>query len=235
MENPDLSNLLGQETVKKIYEDGASESIKEASKIGVDLVKALRLFTAPIQLAAAYQDRFVKYLDEIRDSVPVDKQIDCSPSIGGPILERLKYIEEDNYLKNLYLNLLKKAIDRDNINQAHPAFVTIIEQLSPDEALILKIISESWPKITMEVLIETTIEVGAISCEEIIVNNFPLEELVFQQNFEMYMKHLNFLNLVEMTQGQFNDGKVVPPNMTKVFRVCYLSSFGQLFYNACIK
>ena len=57
--------------------------------------------------------------------------------ISGPIIDRLKYAEEDNPLTELFLHLLARSIDTDRINEAHPAFIHIIDQLSPDEALIL--------------------------------------------------------------------------------------------------
>jgi hypothetical protein len=36
-----ISNILGADTVKKIYEDAASKPVQEGSKIATDLVKAL--------------------------------------------------------------------------------------------------------------------------------------------------------------------------------------------------
>jgi hypothetical protein len=42
----------------------------------------------------------------------------------------------------MYLNLLAKAIDKDQSSKAHPAFVKVIGQLSPDEALLIDGISK---------------------------------------------------------------------------------------------
>ena len=138
-----FSNILGADTVKKVYEDGLSLPVQEGGKAMTDLIKAARLFTAPIQYLAAYQDRLTKYLDRVREGVPVERQIEAPPSLSGPIMERLKYLEEDNYLTDLYISLLQKAIDKEKIQEAHPAFFHIIDQLSPDEAMILFVISES--------------------------------------------------------------------------------------------
>ena len=46
-------------------------------------------------------------------------------------------MEDDNPLTELYLNLLARAIDKERCDEAHPAFVTIIEQMSPDEAMVM--------------------------------------------------------------------------------------------------
>jgi len=234
MEMTDLSNILGQETIKKIYEDGVSESTKEIGKASTDIVKTLRLFLAPFQLGAAYQDRFVKFLDKIRESVPEEKQIPCPPSIAGPVFEKLKYIEETNYLKDLYLNLLQKAIDKDRINEAHPAFVSLIEQLSPDEALTLKVVAEN--RISIEIKFDTIIEVGSIPSEQIIKNNFPLAELIFPQNFNMYVSHLTHMNLIETPQYNLGEPDAsIDSKPAIAHRFIKLSNFGELFYKACIK
>jgi hypothetical protein len=49
-----LANILGADSVKKVYEDGLSESVQEIGKISTDFIKAVRLFTAPIQYLGAY-------------------------------------------------------------------------------------------------------------------------------------------------------------------------------------
>jgi len=229
-----ISNILGQETIKKIYEDGASEPTKEVCKILVDVVRTFRLFTAPFQLAAAYQGKFEKYLEKVRNSVPEENQIECPASLAVPVFEKLKYLEEDNYLKDLYLNLLTRAIDKDRVNEAHPAFITIIEQLSPDEALILKILAEN--NIRFEVISDTVVEIGSTVKEQMVENNFPTGSLVFPQDFQMYLSHLNYLNLIDMPQYNIGEPDTTKENNpVKIYRMARLSEFGTLFYNACIK
>ena len=39
----DLSNILGQETIKKIYEDGASEPTKEIGKVATDILSVAQV------------------------------------------------------------------------------------------------------------------------------------------------------------------------------------------------
>ncbi|MCC9168844.1 DUF4393 domain-containing protein [Pontibacter harenae] len=233
MDTPDFSNILGQETIKKIYEDGLSNPTKEVGKTATDLVKAARLFTAPIQLLAAYQDRLEKYLNQVREAVPEERQIESPASIAGPVLEKLKYIEDENYLKDLYLNLLKKAIDREKINEAHPAFVSIIEQLSPDEALIIKVVAEQ--RIYYKAKFFTIIEVGDTSKEDIVENLFPLEQLTFPQHFNMYILHLIYLNLIDtpiFQQTEPDESHEQKPVINS--RYIRLTEFGVLFHKACI-
>jgi hypothetical protein len=231
-----IGNILGADTIKKAYEDVASQPLQEGSKAATDLIKALRLFTTPIQFLAAWQDRLTKYLDKVRNSVPVENQIPAPASISGPILERLKYLEEDNYLTNLYLNLLSRAIDKDRIQEAHPAFYHIIDQLSPDEAMILFIIKGE------PIYIDYTMD---LYTDENNISRFrkgvsqrdttPKQKISFIEHFNMYISHLKALDLVYWRK---NDETTLQENgvQTGVFvkTQIELTEFGSLFVKACI-
>ncbi|HEX8376239.1 MAG TPA: Abi-alpha family protein, partial [Pedobacter sp.] len=132
-----IANIFGAETVKKIYDDGLSKSVQQLGDTSADIIKALRLFTAPFQLLATYQERLTRHLNKVAEAVPEEKQIEAPPSISGPIIERLKYLEDGNPMTSLFLNLLTRAIDKDRINEAHPGFIHVIDQLSSDEATLL--------------------------------------------------------------------------------------------------
>ncbi len=45
-------------------------------------------------------------------------------------------------LRNLYIELLAKASTKDLNENAHPSFINIINSLSPDEAILLKILNK---------------------------------------------------------------------------------------------
>lgn len=235
-------NILGADTVKKIYEDGLSESVQETGKISTDFIKSARLFTAPFQFLGAYQDRLTKYLNKIREGVPEERQIEAPTSLSGPIMDRLKYLEENNYLTDLYISLLQRAIDRDRVNEAHPAFFHIIEQLSPDEALLLfKIAEESIDyEYTMD-LIEGENGKSRFENVKVLKDTSPKDKMTFVEHFEMYISHLESLNLLkwsliseepiwENNEIQNNRKQNGTYRKTKI----YLTKFGDLFVKACI-
>ena len=120
----------------ELYGDMVSRPAKQVGELAVDALKTFRLLLAPFQLGAHYQDRFRKWLDNVRDSVPTENQVDAPASIAGPVIKALMFLEEGDPLVELYLNLLRRAIDKERQDEAHPAFARIIEQLSPDEAAI---------------------------------------------------------------------------------------------------
>jgi len=232
-----LANILGAETIKRIYEDGFSGSVQETGKMLTDLMKSLRLFTLPLQLAANYQDRITKYLDKVRDAVPEKNQIEAPPSLSGPIIERLKYLEENNYLTDLYLNLLSRAIDKERVNEAHPAFFHIIDQLSPDEAMLLFVLNQKVIdyKYSLEHIHDEDGKFISWGKKEITVDTTPKDKLIFVDNFFMYIEHLRSLNLVYwvvLKKEPIWDGRI-QTHATSEDEIG-LTDFGSLFVKACI-
>jgi len=232
-----LSNILGQDTVKKIYEDAASQPIQESSKAATDLVKALRLFTAPIQLLGAYQDRLSKYLDKVRGNVKEENQIEAPPSISGPVLDRLRYLEDENYLTELYLTLLSKAIDKERVQEAHPAFFHIIDQLSSDEAMLVYLLKDEQIDYTytMDLYLDHD---NKYKFKNPTPKGAPIfkEKIAFNEYFHMYIEHMRSLNLVFWNK----DNEIVIRNNqeiqtgTEIKTTVGLTQFGTLFVKACV-
>lgn len=235
MKLDDISNLLGAKTVEKAYEDAASQPMKEVGKTATDFVKTLRLFTAPFQLAATFQDRLEKYLDKVRNNVPEEKQIDCHPMIAGPVIERLKYLDEQSNLTILFLTLLERAINIDRVNEAHPAFIHIIDQLSPDEAYILYVLKDS------EIEIIDTLDLDKANNKfynlKVIEGGFPEEKLTIPNNFEIYYSHLESLNLIQwpVTKQEpiWNEGHTIQLGLKRYSKI-EVTGWGKLFIKACI-
>jgi len=233
-----LSNILGADTVKKIYDDGLSGSVQEAGKMLTDFMKTARLFTAPFQLAASVQDRLSKYFEKVRNSVLEENQMEAPASLSGPIIERLKFLEENNYLTDLYLNLLTRAIDKERINEAHPAFFHIIDQLSPDEAMLLFILNQNQIdyKYRLERFADDKNKFVKWGEKETIINTAPKDKFIFIDYFFIYVEHLRSLNLVfwdvVSTEPVYNENRI-QTHAASTDKIG-LTDFGKLFVKACI-
>ena len=129
--------------IEEAYSDGVSSTLQEASKIGVDAVKTIRLMLFPLQFGAMAQDRLAKYIAQSLEAVPVENRIEPAESLAFPLAEKLRVQEEGSLLTEAYLNLLSRAMDRERVGEAHPAFINIISQLCPDEILLLNQIGKS--------------------------------------------------------------------------------------------
>ena len=115
-----VAKIIDSQVANKAYDDLLADAMKEGGKALADTVKAFRLFTAPIQLLAVAQDRLAVFCDRVRAKVPEDRQQEAAPSIALPILMDLRFMEDENPLTELYLNLLARAIDRERCSEAHP-------------------------------------------------------------------------------------------------------------------
>lgn len=233
MKLDELGNIVGAKTVEKIYDDGLSTATKESGKALTDIAKSLRLFTLPFQLAASLQDRLDRYFQKVRNEVPNDRQIDSPPMIAGPIIERLKYLEENNHLTELFLNLLARSIDTERINEAHPAFIHVIDQLSPDEAIILFELRSKDIKVVDTM--DYDIEKNFFSNRQIRDGGFPVEKLTFPDKFSMYYDHLESLSLISWPMDK--QVPIIENNIqTGITRYSYLTTteFGKLFTKACV-
>ena len=178
-----MAKIADSQLAIKAYDDLLADAMKEGGKALSDIIKGLRLFTTPLQFLALWQDRLMARLETARAKVPEDRQQEAAPSIALPILMELRFMEDENPLTELYLNLLARAIDKERCSEAHPAFVKIIEQLSPDEAMVMWQFGkrDSWAR--------------PPASGQSVGTHFPSESLMYPQNFSIYAEHLHALNL----------------------------------------
>lgn len=220
--------------VDKVYDDLASGAFREVGNLAKNTVKAARCILAPIDYLATQQDRFQRYLKRINDKVPEAQQINAHPQISGPVMDNLKYVEECSIITEMFLNLLARAIDKERVNEAHPAFANIIGQLSPDEAKILYYFDKKKYELKQySTFYPSTNTFGPRSTT---YNEFPTSKLMYPQNYFMYLDHLHSLNLAGIWQkgnqkptfsGGQQDGVVIKSETN-------LTTFGELFIKACV-
>ncbi len=220
--------------VEKAYDDLIQPAAEEVGSIAKSTIKAARFVLAPIDYLAAQQDRYQKFLKRVSENVPEENLIPAHPQIAGPVMDNLRYIDEENIIATLFINLLSRAVDKERVNEAHPAFVNIIYQLSPDEALLINHLADSEAKlIQVSDFYPQSNTFGPARTE---TNEFPLDQLAYPENYLMYMDHLHSLNLA----GIWQVGNQQPINTsgqqtgTRIISNAQLTNFGHLFAKACV-
>ncbi len=94
-----------------------------------------------------FEDRFKKDLEEKIQSIPAENIVEPKASIAGPALQNLAFSHEEPNLKDMYLSLLSSAMNSEKNDDAHPAFVEIIKQLTSEEARLLPLfLKDDLPK-----------------------------------------------------------------------------------------
>jgi hypothetical protein len=231
-----IEALAKQLPIKEAYEDGVQKPLQEAGNALTDIVKTGRLLLAPFQLGAAYHERFARYCKRIADKVPEERRIEVMPVISGPVLEALRYVEEDQLPTEYMLELLSCAMDSSRVEDAHPAFGQIVSHLSPDEALILFHLKKRTYRLRQyQDLHHAPIKrFGPATVEW---NDFPTGILARPDLFLMYMSHLLHLDIA----GAWGTGENEYPKneeniqtgLHQIFEA-KLTPFGEMFARACV-
>lgn len=151
-----------------IYQDSVQPAAKEIGTALQTVAKTIHIVLAPVSaLVWGYEQikDFVstKVAEKLKD-VPPENIATPKPNVAGPALESLKYTGHEEMLRDMYANLLAASMDTRTASGAHPAFVEIIRQLTPDEARILRLFAQDrpFPLVTVrrEYKVETPSERG---------------------------------------------------------------------------
>ena len=227
----DLSKVL---PIGEVYKDLLQPSFKQIGEGLESVVKTSRFIIAPFEYLGNLHDKYLNFLKKVSDRVINDELVEVHPKITGTIFENIKYLEEENILFNMFVELLVNAISKKNTSKAHPAFVQIINQLSPDEALMIYHFKhnsyEFWEQADLDY------ENNRFYNHRITRNDFPLNTLTFPNNFTMYINHLNNLQIAGVPEYRnqepiISSGKQIG---VKIFRKTSFLDLGLLFYDCCI-
>ena len=129
-----------------IYQDAIQPAAKEAGKSLYLITRAVNALT-PVE-------GFVWGVEKIRDfvrervaakldNVPPEDVQQPKPHVAVPAIEALRYTGSESDLAELYANLLATSMDKATAYRAHPGFVDMIKNMSPDEAKIMKFLATS--------------------------------------------------------------------------------------------
>lgn len=247
-------NILGQ-----IYTDLAQPSVKAVGQALGSVFEFSTSFLLPIKLLNEkfrlnFKKRIIEYEKKLEE-IPDEKRCEVHPQVGTPIIEKLSYTTNDE-IADLFTTLLANASNIDMVNTAHPAFISIIERLSPDEARIIKYLKGKsdiqYSDFRGNVLngngYNTIIEHATL---------VPLEvTLAFPKNVNAYLANFVSLGILfdmngiyKVDQTIYNKIKEVygfekykaelTPNIFKniIVNNSYykVTDFGKLFIQACIK
>ncbi len=248
MDELEMFKAVPSDVVKAAYDDAASGALKEAGKIGEDLVKTVRLVLFPLQYTAALQDRLAKHLRRAIDRVPEERRIAPVESLALPIAEQLRFHDEKSVIGAMFVSLLSRAMDRERVGEAHPAFVQIVGQLASDEAVLIQQISAAQPSAYMRppkkgvaglVKKEREALIDASSMSEEQKRHLQRvavrpEELAQPELVYTYIEHLVSLGIVSYTNEPWNEGFKGAKGASFDFWFVGLNGLGELFHRACL-
>jgi len=248
-----------------IYQDLIQPAAKEVGSALGTVAKTVNIALAPIAgIVWSYesiQGYISKRVSEKLKNIPEENIETPKISVAGPALEALRFTGDDEEeLREMYANLLANALDKNTKNNVHSSFIEIIKQLSPQEALLLKFLSEmkSFPlicsyeetqKMTGNIGENSVLHWGRNNREASFVSNMVDQEFIkvcidFDENLDIDISLDNFrrLQLIEIetqtlhkfVDNKWLDNKSVIQLQIGTIEAYYFSMYGRNFVKMCM-
>lgn len=149
-----LAGAIGDtlKTAPTLYEDILQPTVQEVGKFVARIPRAINAAFSGLDkwiLNKEYEiDETKKLLEKKLENIDPDKIVEPETYVAVPAIQAISYSMNSEELRNLYANLLAKAMNSDTKDMVHPSFVEIIKQLSPIDSKIFKEIG-STPSFTV--------------------------------------------------------------------------------------
>jgi hypothetical protein len=203
-----------------LYQDLLQPAVQEVGKGLQTVAKLVHVALAPLSMVVWGYDQIRDYLQETitekLKNVPPEQIVPPKMTIAGPTVEALRFAAHEPNLRELYANLLATSMNSETVQNAHPAFVEIIKQLTPDEARMLKYLFNtddfSHEVVDMVVIAKTSKKVGSEVVTEPFSHGFnSYDELATASNcttpdlVRSYIDNLRRLGLWSINEGTRTD------------------------------
>ena len=188
-----------QDFLREIYGDAAKPGAKQVGKALETVFAFSNTLLLPIafanERARVFRKHMEKYRARLKDT-PVEDVCEVAPEIGVPITEKLTYITNEE-LSNMFVELLAKASQIQHASVAHPSFVNIINNISPDEALLLRSSKDAKGIPFVEARFAKTTNREYYVLDPLAVTIEDFGDLAYPGNIPAYFSNLEGLGLVE--------------------------------------
>lgn len=253
----EVAKEVGKELVKQSYGDAFKPAMIQVGRalgtvleLGNTVLVPFEFINARVRVLRA---NYLYRLQEKMNHIPIDKIVGIIPEIAAPTLQRLEYTTNDTLI-NLFINLLTTASNIDTENIAHPSFVNIISNISPDEAKILAYMrSEGEPICTMH--IRVTYNNKSYSDHELDTTIYEANNIIEAPNsMKVYISNLIGLGIIKKfgtptSHHQYEKlEEILKEDMKKIGRTEQdvshttlvkgyygLTEYGNLFLDCCLK
>lgn len=249
------------ETVPDLYDDALKPATQESGKTLALIPRAINAALVPLRQWIAEREYNLaeteKLLAKKLEHVGEDKIVTPEAYVAVPAIQAISYSMNSEELRNLYANLLAKAMNSDTKDYVHPAYVNIISQMTPLDAKVLQIILQE-PETDIPI-------VDLIACRKLPNENLT-SYIVLQSNItsldintiesiSLSIENLSRNNLLHINDEEYTNGydsiyysqqyknfyaihknNIPAPyvNISTKQKSCSLSNFGKEFCKICV-
>jgi len=197
-----------------IYNDGLKDSVTETSKVVSLVPRAINAALSGLRIWILKREFNVKetekLLEEKLANVSEEKIIPPDPYVAVPAFQAISYSMDSEELRNMYANLLSKAMNKDTKKDVHPAFTEIIKQMSPIDAQILKKVFNSKSIPLIDVIDKHTENGSYIPLISNLTNIFDYDNVTVSVS----LNNLIRLGLAEIPAGEFFPNEIIYDTIT---------------------
>lgn len=262
-----LDNFIGAvgdaiKTAPTFYEDALQPTVQETGKILALIPQTIEAALLPLRqwnIEREYKFAETKKLLEYKlQNVEPEKIVTPEAYVAVPAIQAISYSMDSEELRNLYANLLAKAMNSDTKDQVHPSFVEIIKQLSPIDSLVFKTIIEREANPLIDLVYEkhvsghifpvatqtlftniTDINIAPIEIVGVSIDNLIKQSLISINGDNSYTDLTIYDNILnsQFYLEQQRKHLDTPDGFTfsHVKRMIKKSNLGLAFYDICVK
>ena len=245
-----------------VYQDLVQPAARQVGQALETAARCIHIAMAPISALVWSYDSLKDFLSTRvaakLQNVPPERIQSPPPNVVGPALEALRYTGHQEPLSELFANLLATSLDADTCEHAHPSFVDIIKNLSPDEARIIRVFASR----TIHPVIDVRIHLKDAQGYDVRVRNFSFigreAECEHPKLTPSYLGNLARLGLIDLPDKAMGVPRLTgdelyaeleadseideiraeaahdETRLVIVKGICELTDFGEQFCNACV-
>lgn len=201
--------------IREVYGDLAKPGVTQIGYALGTVVGLLNTCLSPIKYlnekTEINRQNNLNKLAERFNEIPLKEVVEAAPEIAVPIAEKLVYIADET-LRTIYIELLAKASTKDFIQYAHPSFINIINNLSPDEAKLIKLFfnEDAIPFISYKSVNQDDDSYQFV--DELVISIPSSVSLIYPDNKNAYLHNLESLGLIKIiTSRHLNNVELYQP------------------------
>lgn len=254
-----LSYTIGNtlKTAPTLYEDALQPTVQQVGKFVSRIPRAINAAFSGLDrwiLNKEYAiDETKKLLEKKLENVNPDKIVEPEAYVAVPAIQAISYSMNSEELRNLYANLIAKAMNSDTKDMVHPSFVEMIKQMSSIDALIFSYIISApiRPLITIKIassnggehiFTENCSWISTISltkCRASFDNlsrlgliQIPyMESYTFKDNYNIVRENPLFIHADTECRNNLIEGESINYNESYI----KINELSKLFYEVCVK
>ncbi len=246
------------ETVPDLYDDALKQATQEYGKTIALIPRAINAALVPLRQWIAEREYKLaeteKLLAQKLEHVSEDKIVTPEAYVAVPAIQAISYSMNSEELRNLYANLLAKAMNSDTKDMVHPSFVEIIKQMSPIDALVFKKIMERQINPLIDLIYEkkygigyttlknniTDINVAPIDTVSLSIDNLVRQKLIYIPGDKHYLHKTAYKKILKSKYYTKQKEHYTCDNVSNRLKFSYKkriiekTSLGKLFYKICV-